>query len=114
MSATTQGTQGRRSLTSVVGAWSLGEGRYRFRVWAPVAQSVEVHLLTSRTRLVPLAKRARGYHEAVIEGVEPGTLYRYRLDAALERPDPASRSQPEDVHGPSQVVDSHFDWSDGA
>jgi maltooligosyltrehalose trehalohydrolase len=114
MSATTQGTQGRRSFTSAVGACHLGEGRCRFRVWAPVAQSVEVHLLTSRARLVPLTRRTRGYHEAVIEGVEPGTLYRYRLDAALERPDPASRFQPEDVHGPSQVVDSHFDWDDDA
>ena len=61
-----------------------------------------------------MARRRRGYHEVLVDGVEPGTLYRYRLDGTLERPDPASRCQPEDVHGPSQVVDSHFDWDDSA
>jgi maltooligosyltrehalose trehalohydrolase len=114
MTETTQRIQATQSFTSAIGAWNLGGGRCRFRVWAPVVQAVEVHLLTPRERFVPLAKRTRGYHEAVVEGVEPGTLYRYRLDGALERPDPASRFQPEDVHGPSQVVDSHFDWDDGA
>ncbi len=54
----------------------------------------------------------RGYHEAVVDGVEPGSLYLYRLDEATERPDPASRSQPQGVHGPSEVVDPRFDWDD--
>jgi maltooligosyltrehalose trehalohydrolase len=48
----------------------------------------------------------------VIEDVEPGALYWYRLDGALERPDPASQLQLQDVHGPSQVVDSQFGWDD--
>jgi maltooligosyltrehalose trehalohydrolase len=113
MSETTQRTQAARQFAPAVGAWYLGAGRCRFRVWAPVAQSVEVHLLAPRERLVPMAGRTRGYYEAVVEGVEPGALYRYRLDGMLERPDPASQYQPEDVHGPSQVVDSHFDWDDG-
>ncbi|MBP1726352.1 MAG: GlgB, partial [Deltaproteobacteria bacterium] len=42
----------------------------------------------------------------------PGTRYFYRLDGESERPDPASRFQPEGVHGPSQVVDSRFSWGD--
>ena len=109
-----QGAPATRYLPSTVGAWTVGDGRCRFRVWAPGARSVEVHLLTPAERFVPLARRRRGYHEAVVEGVEPGTLYRYRLDGTLERPDPASRCQPEDVHGPSQVLDSHFDWDDSA
>jgi maltooligosyltrehalose trehalohydrolase len=101
-------------LTSTVGAWYLGEGRCRFRVWAPKAQSVEVHLLAPRQRLIPMASRIRGYYEAVVEDLTPGALYRYRLDGVLERPDPASQLQPQDVHGPSQVVDSQVDWDDGA
>jgi maltooligosyltrehalose trehalohydrolase len=113
MRGITQGSQATRDLPSPVGAWTLGEGRCRFRVWAPGAQSVEVHLLAPREHFVPLARRRRGYHEAVVDGIEAGTLYRYCLDGALERPDPASRFQPEDVHGPSQVVDSYFDWDDG-
>jgi maltooligosyltrehalose trehalohydrolase len=47
--------------------------------------------------------------------VGPGDRYRYRLDGAGPFPDPASRSQPLGVHGPSQVVDpGAFRWSDGA
>jgi maltooligosyltrehalose trehalohydrolase len=58
--------------------------------------------------------RERGYFDVVLEDVEPGALYLYRLDGERERPDPASRSQPLGVHGPSQVIDPRFDWQDGA
>jgi maltooligosyltrehalose trehalohydrolase len=47
----------------------------------------------------------RGYHKLEAEDIEPGTLYLYRLDSGLERPDPASRFQPQGVHGPSEVID---------
>jgi maltooligosyltrehalose trehalohydrolase len=54
-----------------------------------------------------------GYYRAVIDGVAPGTKYMYRLDGSNERPDPASRYQPDGVHGPSAVVDtSAFAWTD--
>jgi maltooligosyltrehalose trehalohydrolase len=53
-----------------------------------------------------------GYFHTVVEGVAAGTLYRYRLDGEKERPDPASRYQPNGVHEPSQIVDSRFDWND--
>jgi maltooligosyltrehalose trehalohydrolase len=36
----------------------------------------------------------------------------YRLGGKKERPDPASRYQPQDVHGPSAVVDTDFAWQD--
>ena len=43
-----------------------------------------------------------------------GTLYRYRVNEEWGYPDPCSRSQPEGVHGPSQVVDpAVFRWTDG-
>jgi maltooligosyltrehalose trehalohydrolase len=90
----------------------LGNGRCGFTVWAPLAAAVEVRLLTPRERLVPLTPSARGYHTAVVDDVEPGTLYFYRLNGAAERPDPASRFQPQGVHGPSQVIDSDFAWQD--
>jgi maltooligosyltrehalose trehalohydrolase len=61
-----------------------------------------------------MVRQMRGYYEVIVADVEPGALYRYRLDGALERPDPASQCQPQDVHGPSQVVDARFDWADGA
>lgn len=99
--------------TESLGATYLGQGRCRFLVWAPWAERVEVHILTSPQRQVPLAPAEQGYHRAVLEGVSPGTLYRYVLDGEKERPDPASRFQPQGVHGPSAVVDaSAFAWED--
>jgi maltooligosyltrehalose trehalohydrolase len=54
----------------------------------------------------------RGYHAAVAEDVPAGALYKIRLADGSELPDPASRSQPEGVHGPSQVVADDFVWAD--
>ena len=53
-----------------------------------------------------------GYHTAVVEGLGPGARYQYRLENGKEFPDPASRHQPEGVHGPSEVVDPDFPWND--
>lgn len=55
-----------------------------------------------------------GYFHAVVEGVSAGALYRYRLNDAKVRPDPASRHQPQGVHGPSQVVTNRFEWVDSS
>ena len=88
-----------------LGASYLGGGRCRFLVWAPRARKVEVHLFAPQERVAALEKKPHGYFEAVVEGVEPGSLYKYRLGGTRERPDPASRHQPQGVHGPSQVVE---------
>lgn len=101
------------SLKVSLGATYVGDSRCRFLVWAPLAQEVEVHLVAPEERLFPLEKRERGYYQALVEGVELGDLYFYRLDGQKERPDPTSRSQSEGVHGPSQVVDCYFPWEDG-
>ncbi len=53
-----------------------------------------------------------GYYEAVVEDCVAGTRYLFVLDGKKERPDPASRSQPESVHGPSEVVPREFEWHD--
>src|SRR5262249_53921503 len=54
----------------------------------------------------------RGYHAAMLTGVAPGTRYLYQLSSGNEFPDPVSRSQPEGVHGPSEVVNPDFEWTD--
>src|SRR5512134_2656952 len=97
------------------GAVPLGDGRCRFVVHAPSAVRVDVRLLSPRERLIPLEPGEWGYHAAVADDVPPGALYLYRLDGKRERPDPASRHQPEGVHGPSRVVDpSAFPRTDQA
>ncbi len=95
-----------------LGATYLGEERCRFLVWAPFAERVDVHILSPEDRFVPLEKDPRGYHQGEALGVAPGALYRYRLDEKKERPDPASRCQPQGVNGPSQVWNSCFPWED--
>jgi maltooligosyltrehalose trehalohydrolase len=95
-----------------LGATCLGEGRCHFLVWAPRAGKVEVHVVGPSERTIVMERQERGYHQVLADGVPPGTHYYYRLDAQAERPDPASRYQPEGVHGPSEVVDLSFDWQD--
>ncbi|HEX8967143.1 MAG TPA: malto-oligosyltrehalose trehalohydrolase [Chloroflexota bacterium] len=84
----------------------------RFSVWAPAARLLEVVLVES-ARAVPLTLNSNGVWSAVVPEAGPGTRYQYRLDGRATRPDPYSRSQPEGVHGPSEVIDPHaFQWHD--
>ncbi len=95
-----------------IGAVDLGNGRRRFRVWAPFRKRVQLHVLSPRDALVDMHREARGYWTVEPEGVDAGALYLFRLDESVERPDPASFDQPEGVHGPSRVIDPAFDRQD--
>ena len=97
-----------------LGAVYLGDGRCRFRVWASKRRRVELHITAPHDRVVPMEPRGKGYFEATLDGIEPGTRYLYRLDGEGERPDPASRLQPTTVHEPSAVVDPSHPWTDRA
>ena len=55
-----------------------------------------------------------GVHAGEIPGVRGGDRYRLSLDGSEPLADPASRFQPEGVHGPSEVVDPDFAWTIGA
>ena len=58
---------------------------------------------------MPMQRRGEWFEATVPAGV--GTRYRFRLDDGTLVPDPASRFQPEDVHGPSELVDpSGYEW----
>ncbi len=96
----------------IPGAIYLGENTCAFCVWAPFAEDVALRLLPPVDRTVALSRRDRGYHTVTVTGVPPGTRYLYVLDGNTERPDPASRYQPEGVHGPSEVCDTAFAWTD--
>lgn len=96
-----------------LGALYLGDERTRFRVWAPNHERVSVTFPgTSHAEI--LRPSSDGYHEATVAGTRPGDPYLYRLDDSLQRPDPASRFQPDGVHGPSAIVDPSFPWTDSA
>ncbi len=95
-----------------IGSDYLGEGRCEFTVWAPAHDEVAVQIVHPDKRLIPMQKDEQGYFKVLAEGIEPGTLYFYNI-AGDDRPDPASHSQPKDVHGPSEVIDHNVsDWTD--
>jgi len=98
----------------VPGARYLGGGRCEFEVWAPCADSVAVLLEGDSESAVPMARSQDGYYRLEAAEVAPGTRYRYLLNGNKSRPDPASRFQPEGVHGASEVVDASFPWTDHA
>jgi len=96
-----------------IGPHYLGDNKTEFTVWAPKASKVELRLVHPRDWTIPLAREEGGYWRSLIKNVPPGALYYYRLDGALDRPDPSSHCQPRGVHGPSEVVDhSAFHWGD--
>ncbi len=92
-----------------LGAW-LAEGGVRFRVWAP--ETREVLVVIEGGELHRLEPDGRGYHTGHVPGLGAGGRYRYRLDGEGPFPDPASRHQPEGVHGPSEVIDPAYPWTD--
>ena len=100
------------SMDLSLGAIHLGRGRCHFGVWAPLSETVEVHIVSPPERVISLERDEHGYHSAIAQTVKLGDRYLYRLDGNKEHPDPASRFQPEGVHGPSQVVDTRFPWED--
>ena len=95
-----------------LGARILGEQVCSFLVWAPHASRVEVCITQPQEHKILMQPAGSGYFHAVVADLPLGTLYRYRLNGEKERPDPASRYQPRGVHGPSQIVEERFGWTD--
>lgn len=94
-----------------IGANYLGDGRCQFTVWAPNLDSVAVQIVSPQERLLPMQQEG-GYWQVTAADIQPGTLYFYQLNGNEARPDPASNFQPQDVHGPTQVIDRSFAWND--
>jgi maltooligosyltrehalose trehalohydrolase len=95
------------------GAELQDDGSVHFSFWAPAASAVEIEFEEDGRRL-QLQPKPGGWHELLTDEASAGTRYRFRLPDGTQVPDPASRFQPEDVHGPSEVIDpkAHA-WSDG-
>src|ERR1700678_4029208 len=95
------------------GAECRNDGSVRFRLWAPAAKKVELRLQSNAVKTFPLNQLDDGWFELVTNAAALGGQYKFRINGEQEVPDPASRFQPHDVHGPSEVVDpTAFDWQD--
>ncbi|MGB0071189.1 MAG: hypothetical protein WBQ11_24480, partial [Isosphaeraceae bacterium] len=80
------------------GACPHGDGVF-FRVWAPGKREVEVVIEDPEHRVIHLGKSPDGMFSGFVPGLGAGALYRYRLDGQGPFPDPASRFQPQGIHG---------------
>jgi hypothetical protein len=79
----------------------LVPGGTRFRLWAPRAHSLALRLGDA---VLPMDAEPEGWFSLTTARAGPGARYRYVVDGKAY-PDPASRRQPEGVHGASEVVD---------
>ena len=98
------------------GAEPTAAGTVRFRLWAPAAQRVELLLYAAgATEVTAMQPLPGGWFGLESTAARPGSLYRFRIDGGAEVPDPASRSNPQGVHGPSEVIDpAAYAWDDAA
>ena len=72
-----------------------------FRLWAPASNRVDLLLEKPRA----MRRGEDGWFSADVPGVKAGARYKFRIDDEIDVPDPASAFQPEDVSGPSEVID---------
>ena len=97
------------------GAAVLDDGGVRFRLWAPAARGVELRLETAdQAAVLPMQAQADGWYERLSARAAAGSRYRFCVEGDLLVPDPASRCNPDDVHGASEVIDPlAYEWHDG-
>jgi maltooligosyltrehalose trehalohydrolase len=78
-----------------------------FRLWAPAAKRVDVLLDQPH----PMLLNKDGWFSAEVSGISAGARYKFRIDDEIDVPDPASAFQPDDVSGPSEVIDhASYRW----
>lgn len=96
------------------GAEVRPDGCVCFRLFAPTANKVQV-AIEGRTEPLAMFANGDGWHELLTQDAGPGSLYRYVLPDGKQVADPASRFQPQDVTGPSEVIaPGSYVWKDSA
>ena len=96
------------------GASTTSARSTRFALWAPGTTGLVLELGDGAAqRSLPMPDNDDGWHRLDVPDAPAGTRYRYRLPDGLRVPDPASRCNPDDVHGASRVVDPQaYTWRD--
>lgn len=97
----------------LVGPLFLENGELLFRVWAPKAKNLSLIYFDGKNeKILPMQRVEDGYYELKTT-LKEHTDYYYLIDNEKKRGDPASRYQPEGVHGPSRVINpDRFEWQD--
>ena len=94
----------------------LVESGVRYRTWAPGKEEIEAVIFDPAgpaDRVVSLGKEPGGYFSAIDPDGRAGDRYKYRFGGS-DWPDPASRFNPDGVHGAGEVIDPNdYRWADG-
>ena len=98
------------------GAQAQEDGAVRFRLWAPTQPELALVLREAQgERILPMSPMPDGWFELATEHASAGSHYHFQLADGMRVPDPASRFQTGDVHGPSEVIDPlTYAWQDDA
>ncbi|MFW5657229.1 MAG: malto-oligosyltrehalose trehalohydrolase [Bacteroidota bacterium] len=84
----------------------------KFTVWAPEAKNITL-VFSNPERIIPLKHQEYGFWAELVKNVSPGMQYKYKINDGDAFPDPASLSQPNGVHGPSEVINlNEYNWKD--
>ncbi len=104
-----------RSFSMKFGTCIVPEGGVLFRLWAPQAKRVDLHLTvgSAAKESVPMEAQEEGWFVLLHRTAKEGDLYQYQIDRDLLVPDPVSRYQAADIHGPSVICNPEgYTWHD--
>ncbi|QKQ98999.1 malto-oligosyltrehalose trehalohydrolase [Metallosphaera tengchongensis] len=87
---------------------TVSSGKVKFSLWAPYQERASVEILGNG--IYDMVKDDMGFFSVEV-ATEPNSLYKFLIKEG-KVPDPASRYQPQGVHGYSQVVSPDFPWTD--
>ena len=97
-----------------LGANLMSNGSCSFLVWCPNHHAVTLEVCSPAAGKLEMNPLDKSYFHCSVPNVKPGALYSYVLPNGAKRPDPASKAQPQGVHGPSQVCSDSFHWTDSS
>ncbi len=83
-----------------------------FRVWAPFAEKMILKIIEPDSAEYEMEQDNKGYWQKKLPEIKAGTKYKFAINGEDEKPDPASKAQPDGVHGPSAVADINYEWTD--
>lgn len=89
------------------------DGHITFNLWAPDADSIDLCLYNDQNEIIEVSMNPEknGWYSIKTDRAQTGSLYQFKIDGDLLVPDPVSRCQQKDVHGPSIVINPQdFDW----
>lgn len=93
------------------GAELLETGGVRFRLWAPKVRSLDL-VIDGEGQPLAMERQKNGWYELTVPEAHAGSRYLFRLPGGKTVADPASRYQPDDVEGASEVIDpTAYRWA---